>query len=60
VGPLERAQAVIDRARAVNSRAVCPGDAPSPMDADVTVSVPRSVIASCDQPTSGQDRTGAH
>ncbi|MGS0687160.1 hypothetical protein ACVBEQ_18775 [Nakamurella sp. GG22] len=48
MGPLVRAQAAIDRARARNSRAICPGDATSPMDADGTITVPRSLITACD------------
>jgi hypothetical protein len=49
MGPLQRAEAVIARARGRHSNAVCPGDARSPMDADVTVTVPRAVITACDR-----------
>ena len=48
-GPLQRAEAVINRARARHTAAICPGDARSPMDADLTVTVPRQVITACDQ-----------
>ena len=49
MGPLQRAEAVISRARGRHSNAVCPGDARSPMDADVTITVPRAVISACDE-----------
>jgi len=49
MGPVQRAEAVISRARARNAAAVCPGDARSPMDADPTVTVPRVVIAACER-----------
>ncbi|HEY5149232.1 MAG TPA: hypothetical protein VIJ23_05330 [Mycobacterium sp.] len=49
MGPLQRAESVISRARARNAAVICPGDARSPMDADVTVTVPRAVITACDR-----------
>jgi hypothetical protein len=46
--PLDRAEAVLSRARALNAAVICPGDARSPMDADVTVTVARQLITDCE------------
>lgn len=51
MSPLQRAEAVISRARARHATAICPGDARSPMDAVITVTVPRGVITACDRPS---------
>jgi len=48
MGPIARAEATFSRARARNAAAVCPGEARSPMDADVTVTVPRVLISACE------------
>jgi hypothetical protein len=58
MGPIARAEAAFSRARARNAAAVCPGEARSPMDADVTVTVPRVLIAACEAAVAAVPATG--